>query len=79
MAEVAVIMAAYNGEKFIAEQIDSILDNSFTDIELHICDDGSTGGNGDIFFDMDGDWLIVRIICFRIRMMCGRRIRYFTH
>lgn len=42
MAEVAVIMAAYNGEKFIAEQIDSILDNSFTDIELHICDDGST-------------------------------------
>ena len=27
MAEVAVIMAAYNGEKFIAEQIDSILDS----------------------------------------------------
>ena len=44
MAEIAIIMATYNGERFLREQIDSILDNSFKDIELHICDDGSTDG-----------------------------------
>lgn len=44
MAGIAIIMAAYNGERFLREQIDSILDNSFKDIELHICDDGSTDG-----------------------------------
>lgn len=42
MAEVAVIMASYNGAKYIGEQIESILGNSFDDIELHVCDDGST-------------------------------------
>lgn len=30
-------MVIYNSQKFIVEQIDFILDNSFTDIELHIC------------------------------------------
>lgn len=42
MAEVAIIMASYNGEKYIQEQIDSILNSSFQDFELHVCDDGST-------------------------------------
>lgn len=42
MAEIAIIMATYNGEKFLREQIDSILANSYKDYEIHICDDGST-------------------------------------
>lgn len=48
MAKVAIVMAAYNGEKYIAEQITSILNNSYKDIELHICDDGSTDGTEEI-------------------------------
>jgi len=39
---VSIVMATYNGEKFIAEQIDSILTQTYKNIELIICDDGST-------------------------------------
>ncbi len=39
---VSVVLATYNGEKFITEQIDSILAQSYRNIELIICDDGST-------------------------------------
>lgn len=41
MSTVAVIMASYNGEKYLAEQIESILASSFSDFELFIYDDGS--------------------------------------
>lgn len=40
--KVSVIMAAYNSEKTIAESIDSILNQTFSDWEFIICDDGST-------------------------------------
>lgn len=39
---IAIIMATYNGEKYISEQIESILDNTYKDFVIHICDDGST-------------------------------------
>ncbi len=38
---VAIMLAAYNGEKFIAEQIDSILRQSYSNWVLFIRDDGS--------------------------------------
>lgn len=37
-----ILMATYNGEKFIKEQLDSILNQSFVDWKLYIHDDGST-------------------------------------
>ena len=44
MAEIGIILATYNGEKYLREQLDSILSNTFKDYEIHICDDGSTDG-----------------------------------
>lgn len=41
MDRVNVILAAYNGEKYIGEQIGSILDNTFWNLRLWIFDDGS--------------------------------------
>lgn len=38
---VAICMATYNGEKYIAEQIDSIVKQTYTDWLLFIRDDGS--------------------------------------
>lgn len=38
---VAVIMSTYNGEKYIREQIDSILSQQGVDVDLFIRDDGS--------------------------------------
>ncbi len=40
--KVSVLTTAYNGERFIEETIDSILDQSFEDFEYIIIDDGST-------------------------------------
>jgi glycosyltransferase involved in cell wall biosynthesis len=39
---VTVLMAVYNGEPFLAEAMQSILDQTFTDFEFLIIDDGST-------------------------------------
>ena len=39
---ISVCMATYNGERFIKEQIDSILPQLSEDDELIISDDGST-------------------------------------
>lgn len=39
---VTVLLAVYNGEKFLKQQIDSILDQTVTDIKIIIRDDGST-------------------------------------
>lgn len=41
-SDIAILMATYNGAKFIDEQIESILKQSFTNWELFIHDDGST-------------------------------------
>lgn len=41
MSTVAVVMATYNGEKYVEEQIKSILSSSYQDFELFIFDDGS--------------------------------------
>lgn len=40
--KVVVLMSAYNGEKYIREQIDSILNQSYKNITLYVRDDGST-------------------------------------
>ena len=41
LPKVLVIMSTYNGEKFMAEQIDSILAQEDIDVSLHIFDDCS--------------------------------------
>lgn len=40
--KIAILMATYNGEKYICQQIDSILSQICKDWELYIHDDGST-------------------------------------
>ncbi|MFT4055012.1 MAG: glycosyltransferase [Novosphingobium sp.] len=42
---VSVILPCFNGEAFLREAVQSILDQTFTDFELIIVDDGSTDGS----------------------------------
>ena len=42
MDKVAVLLSAYNGEKFLCEQIDSIMNQQNVDLDLYIRDDGSS-------------------------------------
>jgi len=44
MSMVSIVMATYNGEKYVAEQIDSILASTVKNMELYIYDDGSKDG-----------------------------------
>ena len=40
--KVAILMSTYNGERYLAEQIQSIIDQSYPNWTLYIRDDGST-------------------------------------
>ena len=45
---VAVLMSTYNGEKYLREQVDSILNQKDVDVRLFVRDDGSTDTTLDI-------------------------------
>lgn len=47
-ANLDILMATYNGEKFIREQLDSLLSQTYTDFNLIIADDGSNDSTLDI-------------------------------
>jgi glycosyltransferase involved in cell wall biosynthesis len=51
--KVSVIMAVYNGERYLKEAIDSILSQTFSDFELLIVNDGSTDRTKDILKEYD--------------------------
>lgn len=45
---ITVLVAAYQGEKYLEEQLDSILNQTVTDIQVLISDDGSTDGTWEL-------------------------------
>lgn len=55
---VNVLISTYNGEKYIREQIDSILAQSYPDIRIYVRDDGSTDGTIKILWEYSEKGLI---------------------
>lgn len=49
--KVSVLMAVYNGETYLSEAIDSILQQTFTDFEFIIINDGSTDSTNRLLSD----------------------------
>jgi len=59
---ISVAVATYNGEKYIKEQIDSILENLTTEDEIIVSDDGSQDGTLEILASMDCKGVEMQII-----------------
>lgn len=60
--EVAVLLATYQGEKYISEQLESLKKQSFQDFVCYIHDDGSTDGTMSIvkqFVESDPEHFVV--------------------
>ena len=45
MARVSVVMSVFNGERYLGEAMDGILEQTYRDLELVVIDDGSTDGS----------------------------------
>ena len=45
---ISVILPVYNGERYLTEAVESVLAQTYTDLELIIVDDGSTDASGEI-------------------------------
>ena len=58
MILVSVLMPVYNGEKHLKEAIDSILNQTFTDFEIIIVNDGSTDSTASIIDNYDDKRII---------------------
>ena len=65
---ISVAMATYNGSKYLKEQLDSILHQSYQDIEIIICDDCSTDNTWETLLSYSKD---PRIQCFRNEQNLG--------
>jgi glycosyltransferase involved in cell wall biosynthesis len=59
MPLVSVVMPVYNGEKYINEAIDSILQQTFNDIEFIIINDGSTDNSLEIIKSYNDERIII--------------------
>ena len=55
-ASVCILMTSYNGEKFIRQQLDSILSQTFENWQLIISDDGSTDKTKEIILEYQKIW-----------------------
>ena len=60
-SKVNVLMSTYNGKKYVVEQIDSILAQTYKNIYLYVRDDGSTDGTVDILrkYEKEGKLQII--------------------
>jgi len=58
---VSVLMATYNGEKFLTDAVDGLLRQSFGDFEFIIVNDGSTDGTAEILANLRDPR--IRVIC----------------
>ena len=62
MNKILVIMSAYNGEKYLKEQIDSILNQNGVDVTLLVRDDGSSDRTPEILKEYESKEKRVRCI-----------------
>lgn len=75
MPAISVIMPVYNAEKYLRDAIDSVLQQTFTDFELILIDDGSKDGSGAICDEAAEKDRRVLVVHQQNRGMCASRNR----
>jgi len=60
--QISVVMSVYNGEKYLKEAVDSILNQTFRDFEFIVINDGSADGSLEILKEYERKDIRVRII-----------------
>ncbi len=73
MPAISVIMPVYNSDKFLRDAIDSVLQQTFTDFELILIDDGSKDGSGAICDDYADRDKRVRVVHQENAGICAAR------
>ncbi len=64
---VSIVLCTYNGEKYIKEQVDSLLNQTYQNLEIIICDDSSKDNTALILQDFND----IRIKCFYNKQNMG--------
>lgn len=67
--EISVVMSVYNGEAYLSEAIDSILQQSFTDFEFIILNDGSTDDTEKIILSYKDNRIVYIDIGFNVGLV----------
>ena len=67
-------MATYNGERYIRQQLDSILNQSVRDFEVVVCDDCSSDATWDILQEYQSRFPSIR--CFRNEKNLGFKANF---
>lgn len=61
MEKIAVILSTFNGERFLCEQIDSILNQKDVEVHLYIRDDGSTDSTPEILKEYQSEYSNINV------------------
>lgn len=86
MTKVSIMVAAYNGEKYIRETLESLLAQTYKDFEIIVTDDGSTDGTAGIvksfsdarirYFYKENEGVMAKTRNFGIRKAVGEFIAF---
>jgi glycosyltransferase involved in cell wall biosynthesis len=76
MPKISIIIATYNGAKYLSEQINSVLNQSYKEWQLIIRDDGSVDTTLEVIKEYTRKYPEkIQLLCFAIRMISGYPIR----
>lgn len=75
MSKVSVIMPVYNSEKYVGQAIESVLNQTFTDFELILINDGSTDKSGEICVSYAEKDSRIRVVSQSNQGLCAARNR----
>lgn len=75
---IEILMATYNGERFLAEQIDSLLSQTVKDFQILIHDDASSDRTSEIIQDYASRYPL-QIRCIVDGVQCGSAVKNFLH